>query len=100
MIEDEQVSAFINSFELNGGHFLGNNEFDNVRKALEAYEASKWIVPDIDDYSTLPKHFIPATVQYQNGIVAPDELVPHLTWKVAKDFDRVVRWQPLPEFKE
>ena len=41
MITDEQVNAFINAFELNGGHFLGNNEFDTVRKALEAYEASK-----------------------------------------------------------
>ena len=63
MATDEQVNAFINAFELNGGHY----SLVNVRKALEAYEDSKWVKFDIPcdicekelDYH--PKHFSSST---------------------------------------
>ena len=105
MITDEQVNAFINAFELNGGHFLGNNEFGNVRKALEAYEASKWVKFDVNDESTYP--IVPdgyvnieVNVYYtvNNNNINHDYFHPDYGFNHYQH--HVTHWQPLPEFKE
>ena len=114
MITDEQVNAFINAFELNGGHFLGNNEFDTVRKALEAYEQSKWVKFDVDDESTYPKRIIVLARAFD---ISTDKYVidifHFMDSEKHKIFSRLDRnfyaemavitdvcWQYLPEFKE
>ena len=97
MITDELVNAFINAFELNGGHFLGNNEFDTVRKALEAYEQSKWVKFDVNDESSYP----PARsviVKKKNGSIGV-AFFANNRWSPRKDIV-VTNWQYLPQFKE
>ena len=109
MITDKQVNVFINVFELNGGHFLGNNEFDSVRKALEAYEQSKWVKFDVNDESTYPK-------RVGNHIVSDGRNVSHKYWDNTREHKqyrnqswfvsesvnnkKVTHWSYLPEFKE
>jgi hypothetical protein len=105
MITDEQVNAFINSFELNGGHFLGNNEFDNVRKALEAYEQSK-LKPepfrhiDINGILT-PVYVEPPTREPKPepyGYVIADSSNPIDIWlpdALSKSAKESGRWKPL-----
>ena len=100
MITDEQVNAFINAFELNGGHFLGNNKFDNVRKVLGPYEQSKWVKFDIDDESTHPQNLQHVIVLYRTGVVGSDKWSILKTWMFSGCKECVTHWQPLPEFKE
>ena len=104
MITDEQVKIAANSYLSRPiDSYLPDGNLTDMRKALEAYEQSKWV--KFDDESTWP--------------VVPDgwlnvEVIVHdaknITDKVSHDYFRptcglhhysdVTHWQYLPEFKE
>lgn len=106
MITDEQLNAFINAFELNGGHFLGNNEFDTVRKALEAYEASKWVKLDVDDKNTHPPYEQDVLVKCRYSAEIKAEMLfisgyGVKYWREGGEYmDLYTHWQLFPQFKE
>ena len=104
MIEDEQVLVLLKVFYPRT-YAPCLEEIEDMRKALEAYEQSKWVEFDVDDESTWP--------------VVPDgwlnvEVIVHdaknITGKVSHDYFRptcgfnhysdVTHWQYLPGFKE
>ena len=104
MIEDEQVKTVANILDVPLSAIL-------MRKALEAYEASKWVKFDVDNESTYPpvdqvvmcKPFNEPTLQMSliydshpqfDGFFFEDER------GFYKDLERIVYWQRLPTFKE
>lgn len=92
MATDEQVNAFINAFELNGGHY----SLVNVRKALEAYEDSKWVKFDADDETTHPRDSHVCIVVYHTGRVSTDKWSDlHRFWVYASCRTCVTHWQPV-----
>ena len=116
MITDEQVIAAIAEFYKSG---TGNG---GMRKALEAYEASKWVNFDVNDVSTWPPMTkqpyasIPVMVYCTDNketfygskfVTNLHRLLPtnkgYAYWIHPFDRDKrlnVTHWQPLPEFKE
>lgn len=95
MITDEQISIVAD--------ILSQGFSDNdarVRKALEAYEASKWVKFDVDDSTTYPPNSNHVIVLYHSGAVSCDGWVKGLmTWKYAGCINCVTHWQYLPKFK-
>lgn len=88
MITYEQVIAAIAEFYKSG---TGNG---GMRKALESYEASKWV--SIEDQKPLPRQI----VMNSNNVMAYWE---DGKWKGVDGFvisPNAQYWQPLPEFKE
>ena len=112
MITDEQVRLVANIL-LNApfGHNPPDDWVTDTRKALEAYEAGKWVKFDVDDESTYPpldqvvmcKPFNEPVLQMSlihdahpqfDGLFFEDER------GFYTDIKCIAYWQPLPEFKE
>ncbi len=116
MITDEQVkeavNAWANARALN--RFSTNPEFsfdaEAMRKALEAYEQSKWVKIDVDDESTYPQKtgFYVAfdgryeSYKYWDRAIGGDKRSINQSWFVSESVNskKVTHWQPLPIFKE
>ncbi len=102
MITDEQVQAACRAYygednTTNYEHY----ELVDMRKALEAYEASKWVKFDEYDESTYPPNSNHVIVLYHSGAVSCDGWVRGLrVWKHAGCINCVTHWQYLPKFKE
>lgn len=95
MITDEQVRLVANIL-LNApfGHNPPDDWMTDTRKALEAYEASKWF--DIADEQPAPREI----VMNSNNVMAYWE---DGKWKGVDGFvisPNAQFWQPLPEFTE
>ena len=106
MITDEQVNCFI-AFVLTTQTPVSDVRED-VRKALEAYEKSKWVKFDIDDESTYPQRtghhiaFDGRYVSHKYWNNTGDKRGTNQSWFVSESVNaqKVTHWQPLPEFKE
>ncbi len=99
MITDEQVIAAIAEFYKSG---TGNG---GMRKALEAYEQSKWVKFDVNDESTypiVPDGYVNIEVNVydtvNNNNINHDYFHPDYGFNHYQH--HVTHWQPLPEFKE
>jgi hypothetical protein len=102
MITDEQVMKALDAY-YGIEHVGGAREslVEEMRKALEAYEASKWVKFDIDDETTHPRDRQVCNVVYHTGRVNTDKWSDlHRFWVYAACRTCVTHWQPLPEFKE
>jgi hypothetical protein len=71
-----------------------------MRKALEAYEASKWVKFDIDDKSTHPQNLQHVIVLYHTGVVGSDKWSILKIWMFSGCKECVTHWMPLPEFNK
>lgn len=99
MITDEQVEI-VSSILAQG---YSNND-DRVRKALEAYEQSKWVKFDVNDESTYPKlddeSQCPIYLLNQDSDISTFRQA-HKDWiNCFGEKITVTHWQSLPEFKE
>ena len=95
MITDEQVKVAANTY-LNRpiDSYVANGNFTDMRKALEAYEQSKWV--DIETKQPEPRQI----VMNSNNVLAYWE---GSKWKGVDGFvisSKAQYWQHLPEFKE
>lgn len=91
---DEQVIAAIAEFYKSG---TGNG---GMRKALEAYEASKWVKFDEYDKSTYPPFDVRVLVKLKGDFGLRIDFMTHiLEWHNAIRPRYVTHWQPLPEFR-
>ena len=91
MITDEQAKFVIDIFR---EECIYTNELAAMCKALEAYEASKWV--SIEYQKPLPRQI----VMNSNNVMAYWE---DGKWKGVDGFvisPNAQYWQPLPEFKE
>lgn len=100
MITDEQVKAAI--FAYHDEHHFHPQIMTDMRKALEAYEQSKW-VSVIDNF---PESYEQVAVK-RNGIngtfvaiQANKEWEQFTNGSSKISINDVAHWQPLPEFKE
>lgn len=99
MITDEQV-------EIAGKAFYEDNTTfrSGMRKALEAYEASKWVEFDVNDESTypiVPDGYVNIEVNVYdtvNNNINHDYFHPDYGFNHYQH--HVTHWQLLPEFKE
>lgn len=99
MITDEQVKAAI--FAYHDEHHYHPQIMADMRKALEAYEQSKWVNFDVDDETTHPRDSQVCIVVYHTGRVSADKWSDlHRFWVYASCRTCVTHWQYLPEFKE
>ena len=96
MITDEQITEALTAY-LDGYGARSLNE--SMRKALEAYEKSKWVKFDIDDKSTHPQNLQHVIVLYHTGVVGSDKWSILKIWMFSGCKECVTHWQPLPEFK-
>lgn len=95
MITNEQVIAAIAEF------YKSNAGGNGMRRALEAYERSKWVKFDVDDESTHPIDGQVCYTLYHTGQVRINKWSSlHRFWLYALCKKCVTHWQPMPEFKE
>ena len=100
MITDEQVKIMLGAI-WGSVETIWEAEFEDTRKALEAYEASKWVKFDVDDELTHPLDNQICNVRYHTGQINTDKWSDlHRFWVYAACPKCVTHWQPLPEFKE
>lgn len=98
MITDEQISIACAAYDSSD---VAHSQIAAMRKALEVYEASKWVKFDIDDESTHPIDNQVCNVVYHTGQVRTDRWSDlHRFWVYASCQKCVTHWRPLPEFKE
>ena len=99
MITDEQVRAAVSTYH--DAYHHHPQIMADMRKALEAYEQSKWIEFDVNDETTHPKDNQLCSVVYHTGQVCTDKWsVMPKSWVYASCPNYVTHWQPLPTFKE
>ena len=97
MITDEQVKMAANVLDIPLSAIL-------MRKALEAYEASKWVKFDVNDESTypiVPDGYVNIEVNVYdtvNNNINHDYFHPDYGFNHYQH--HVTHWQLLPEFKE
>ena len=95
MITDNQVKVAIEEY-----WSIETDELPAMRKALEAYEASKWVKFDVNDETTHPRDRQVCNVVYNTGRVNTDKWSDlHRFWVYTSCRTCVTHWQPLPEFK-
>jgi hypothetical protein len=100
MITNEQVLDAIVAFYKSG---TGNG---GMRKALEAYEQSKWIKFDVDDASTYPPIMSGSGIFSENMVTNGRDIARFChstkTWsiKLPHELWEITHWQPLPTLKE
>ena len=109
MITDEQIFTACEVFYKNE-RVLGHNLDVAMRKALEAYEQSKWVKFDVDDESTWPQRtghhiiFDGCYVAYKrwDRAIGGDKRCVNQSWFVSEsvNFKKATHWQYLPTFKE
>lgn len=107
MITGKQVQVFKDYYNTNAGYI----DVDTLRKALEVYEASKWVQFDVNDESTYPPLDQVVMCKPFNEPVLQMSLI-HDTHPqfdgfffedvrgFYTDIKCIAYWQPLPEFKE
>ena len=109
MITDEQVKIAIEAYWSNE-----TDELPAMRKALEAYEQSKWVKFDVDDESTYPKKVLVLArafdISIDKNVIDIFHFMDSEKHKVFSRIDKNfytemvlitdVYWQYLPEFKE
>lgn len=98
MITDEQISIACSAYNSSDA---AHSQLAAMRKALEAYEQSKWISVE-DRLPCLPSEAV-VSVEYivydnLNNQVSHDYFTSHGEWNHYQQ--HVTHWQPLPEFKE
>ena len=108
MITDEQVKQACAAYEKHRSLNVFSDNLHAMRKALEAYEQSKWVKFDEYDESTYPQrtgHYITfdwryVSHKYWNN--TGDKRGTNQSWFVSESVNaqKVTHWQPLPEFKE
>ena len=97
MITDEQISIVADVLNIPLSAIL-------LRKALEEYEASKWVKFDVNDESTypiVPDGYVNIEVNVYdtvNNNINHDYFHPDYGFNHYQH--HVTHWQPLPEFKE
>ena len=102
MITDEQVKAAI--FAYHDEHHYHPQIMSDMRKALEAYEASKWVKFDVNDESTyplVPDGYVNIEVNVYdtvNNNINHDYFHPDYGFNHYQQ--HVTHWQYLPEFKD
>ena len=97
MITDEQVVTAIAEFYKQG---TGNG---GMRKALEAYEQSKWVKFDEYDETTYPPFDVRVLTKLKGdfGVDMGIDFMTHsFEWYNSIRLSYVTHWQPLPKFKE
>lgn len=107
MITEEQVKLAMKTFDIAmDGRDDGQsqNELNCMRKALEAYEASKWVKFDEYDESTYPPFDVRVLTKLKGGDFGFDMSIDFMThsfeWYNSIRLSYVTHWQLLPEFKE
>ena len=118
MITDEQVKQACAAYEKHRSLNVFSDNLHAMRKALEAYEQSKWVKFDKHNGDTYPEREKEVLLDTGYGYVSgwlcieenPDSRNPddhYNTCWVCLDgryeideIGCVPRWQPLPEFKE
>ena len=109
MITDEQVKAAVSTYH--DAYHHHPQIMADMRKALEAYEASKWVKFDVNDESTYPpldqvvmcKPFNEPVLQMSLIHDAHPQFDGFFFEDVRgfyTDIKCIAYWQPLPEFKE
>ena len=112
MITDEQVLKALDAY-YGIEHIGGAREslIEGMRKALEAYEAGKWVKFDVDDKSTFPtidkdSDYLSIPVNTSTGFTVRFSYRSY-EWTTEDGCfvdERIsyenLYWQPLPEFKE
>lgn len=102
MITDEQVRAAVSTYH--DAYHYHPQIMEDMRKALEAYEASKWVKFDVNDESTypiVPDGYVNIEVNVYdtvNNNINHDYFHPDYGFNHYQH--HVTHWQPLPEFKE
>lgn len=109
MITDEQVKIAITAYH--DEHHFHPQIMTDMRKALEAYEAGKWVKFDVDDKSTFPtidknSDYLSIPVNTSTGFTVRFSYRSY-EWATEDGCfvdERIsyenLYWQPLPEFKE
>jgi hypothetical protein len=100
MITENQVIGAIAVFYKSG------NGYGGMRKALEAYEKSKWVTFDVGDASTYPPIMSGSGIFSENVVTNGRDIARFChstkTWCIKLPSERceITHWQPLPTFKE
>lgn len=106
MITDEQVCVACAAYDSSD---VAHSQLAAMRKALEAYEQSKWVEFNVNDESTYPQKsghhivFDGRGVSYKYWDNTEDEKrFRNQSWFVSEsvNFKKATHWQPLPTFKE
>lgn len=100
MITAEQITEALTAY-LDGYGARSLNE--SMRKALEAYEQSKWVKFDEYDEATYPPFDVRVLTKLKGDFgvdMGIDSMSHSLEWYNAIRLSYVTHWQPLPEFKE
>ena len=106
MITDEQIMKACDAYdEYNVDHnntlLRGACSGHAMRKALEAYEQSKWVKFDINDKNTFPPRNTNVLVRYKTGDFGVDVfLASSGVWEntCCETNECITHWQPLPTF--
>jgi hypothetical protein len=99
MITDEQVKAAVTTYH--DAYHHHPQIMADMRKALEAYEQSKWVKFDAYDKSTYPPFDVRVLVKLKGDFDVRIDFMTHiLEWHNAIRLSYVTHWQYLPEFKE
>lgn len=98
MITDEQIDIVSKQLSIS----YADDEM-RVRKALEAYEQSKWVRFDADDESTYPPFDVRVLTKLKGDFgvdMSIDFMAHNKEWYNAIRLRYVTHWQHLPTFKE
>jgi hypothetical protein len=99
MITDEQVKAAVSTYH--DAYHHHPQIMADMRKALEAYEANKWVRFDADNESTYPPFDTRVLVKLKGDFdVRIDFMTHNKEWYNAIRLRYVTHWQHLPTFKE
>ena len=103
MITDEQVKIAANSYLSRPiDSYLPDGNLTDMRKALEAYEQSKWVKFDVDDESTYPPFDVRVLTKLKDDFgkdMSVDFMTHSFEWYNSIRLSYVTHWQYLPEFK-
>ena len=100
-ITDKQVMKALDAY-YGIEHIGGAREslIEGMRKALEAYEQSKWVKFDINDQSTYPPLETDVACDEGYAVYLLRRTEKEFAWKFSDSDDTpaVTHWQPLPTF--
>ena len=104
MITNEQVQAACRAYYGEGNTTnYENYELVDMRKALEAYEQSKWVKFDEYDESTYPPFDVRVLTKIKGNFgvdMGMDFMTHSFEWYNSIRLSYVTHWQLLPEFEE
>ena len=102
MITDEQVKQACAAYEKHRSLNVFSDNLHAMRKALEAYEQSKWVKFDEYDEATYPPFDVRVLTKLKGDFgvdMGIDFMCHSFEWYNAIRLSYVTHWQPLPEFK-